>query len=386
MEKQDNNFKIRGVKGLWWDGAEKYKNIIHWMPEHHFNFLMLCYTSFPGSGMNWRKGYAESERRQIKELAQYGALHGIDLCLSINPGLWPKPELLCSSDEDYQVLLNNYLLMSTAGVKWFALCLDDISRVLPAKDRQKFETLGKAHAYLVNRIYQGLKEKSPEIKFVFCPVTYSTADAKTNLDYAKDIGENTDKEIPFFWTGTEVCSPTITDDDAGEISAIFGHRKILIWDNYPANDYAPKRLFLAPIQGRSKTLYHHVLGLVSNPMKQVEISKLPLATVGDYLWNPENYNSDESITKSVVSLGKTKIDSALKNLVSIYGNHFLGAPKFNKDIVPESKDDALKLAAELKTILSAIKRHREFHVLYHELVPAIKYDLDRLTSYSKRTK
>jgi len=44
-------FAIRGIKGLCWDGAEKYQKALPWLAEHKLNFLMICYTSFPESAV-----------------------------------------------------------------------------------------------------------------------------------------------------------------------------------------------------------------------------------------------------------------------------------------------------------------------------------------------
>ena len=62
-------FALRGIKGLWWDGLEKYKLALPWVAEHRLNFLMFCYSSFPASGKDWRSDYTSAELAGFKELA-----------------------------------------------------------------------------------------------------------------------------------------------------------------------------------------------------------------------------------------------------------------------------------------------------------------------------
>src|SRR5947208_207359 len=65
-----HSFGIRGIKGLWWEGIEKYQKALPWVAEHDLNFLMLCYTSFPASAKDWRADYSAAQLKAIGELAK----------------------------------------------------------------------------------------------------------------------------------------------------------------------------------------------------------------------------------------------------------------------------------------------------------------------------
>src|SRR5207248_3049825 len=127
--------------GLWWDGLDKYRLALPWLAEHRLNFLMLCYSSFPASGKTWREPYTSEELAGFGELAAQADHLNVKLCLSFNPGIWSNPPLTYSSDEDYQLALQKVRAVHAAGVRWFALCLDDINRGLQAADNQRFGTL-----------------------------------------------------------------------------------------------------------------------------------------------------------------------------------------------------------------------------------------------------
>src|SRR3954451_11326034 len=97
----ESPFALRGIKGLWWEGLPKYRLALPWIAQHHMNFLMLCYSSFPASGKDWRSDYTGDEQGGFRELAQQADQLGVELCLSFNPGIWSKPPLTYASEDDY---------------------------------------------------------------------------------------------------------------------------------------------------------------------------------------------------------------------------------------------------------------------------------------------
>jgi len=51
---------------------------------------------------------------------------------------------------------------------------------------------------------------------------------------------------------------------------------------------------MGPLENRSPDLSSYVSGLIANPMIQPESSKISLATIGQYLYNPTSYNSQKA--------------------------------------------------------------------------------------------
>ena len=47
----------------------RYRLALPWVAAHKMNFLMLCYSSFPASGKDWRSDYTNEELAGFKELA-----------------------------------------------------------------------------------------------------------------------------------------------------------------------------------------------------------------------------------------------------------------------------------------------------------------------------
>lgn len=105
--------------------------------------------------------------------------------------------------------------------------------------------------------------------------------------------QNLDKNIEVFWTGMQVLSAEITAKQAKDFGKLVG-RKPVVWDNYPVNDFNRSRVFLGPIVNRAADLYKEVNGILSNPMSELEASKIALLTYGDYFTSPENYKAQSS--------------------------------------------------------------------------------------------
>jgi len=87
------------------------------------------------------------------------------------------------------------------------------------------------------------------------------------------------------WTGIGVVPHSITTAQAAEAKAAFGH-DILIWDNYPVNDYAHGRILLAAYSGREPGLADQVVGVISNSMNQAGVSKLALYSFVEFGLEP----------------------------------------------------------------------------------------------------
>lgn len=105
--------------------------------------------------------------------------------------------------------------------------------------------------------------------------------------------------IPFFWTGPSTLASKITTKDIEKMSEVY-QRPMIIWDNVPVNDYQKdsELLFLSPYENRTPSLAndkYQVLGVVSNPMSQWELSKITVGTLGDYLWCADKYEPETSL-------------------------------------------------------------------------------------------
>ena len=144
-----------------------------------------------------------------------------------------------------------------------------------------------------------------------CPMGYAgTGDSP----YRQAFAPRLDPQIVVYWTGPEVVSLGI-NREALEFAVLrFGGHEVLLWDNYPVNDFAPETLFLGPLRGRDQRLAGGPCrGIVANGMVQAAPSKLALATVADWARDPTRYDPVVSYERALLEHGAEVLD-ALRRL------------------------------------------------------------------------
>lgn len=326
-------FKLRGIKGWAWTPTQ-YLETIPVMANYRMNFLMNCYTSLwdlevhgawariPKQPSNrWYEPLPESKRTAFERVVRECRQHGIEFCFSMNPILSSSRPFDYEKPSDFEALWKHYAWMQDLGVRWFDVSLDDI--------RQGIDAGGQART--VNEILRRLRANDPAVHSIFTPTWYAGtgqsgketpaklgAGNTAGVRYIKDVAEKLDSEVYLYWTGPEVCSLTMTREDAEAYQALAKHR-LLIWDNYPCNDSQPT-LHLGPLMGRDPKLASLAEGYISNPLSpQDEANWIPMLTIADYLWNPEAYDPQRSIGQAVAHLGQTPQQrAALRDLVDLY--------------------------------------------------------------------
>jgi hypothetical protein len=303
---------IEGFYGRPWSHEDRL-DILRFMQLVGMNTYYYAPKADPYHRARWREPYPPEAKARLQQLVDTAQTLGIAFYYSISPGL----SIVYSDSSDWAVLREKIASVQRLGVGHFALMLDDVPATLthPA-DRAAFETLADAHAHLINRLSKFLVTHGADL--VVTPTTYTNAWG--DRDYLRRLGAAVPSSIPFFWTGPDVASPTITADDARAWAELIG-RQPLIWDNYPVNDYARWRLFLGPLRGRSADLASAAIGIISNPMNQAHASMLPLATVAFYARNPGGYEPEAAMQRATELLYGVELSGQLEPFLDLYGNY-----------------------------------------------------------------
>lgn len=289
---------IEGFYGEPWSHEDRLSQL-NFYGEHKMNSYIYAPKDDPYHRDKWKEPYPQGKIKEIEQLVKTAQKNHVTFTFAISPG----NTITYSSDADLQALINKAQAMWDVGVRSFALFLDDIDPNLRSpEDRAMFgkdaNPPAAAQAYLLNRFNdQFIKKHEGAERLITVPTDYYQAGT---TPYRKRFAELVQPDIVVQWTGIGVVAPTITTADADKIHGIFKH-DLLIWDNYPVNDFDRNRLFLGPLVGRDAGLTpeHGVIGLTANPMNEAEASKIPLFTVADYTWNPEAYDPNDSLEKSL---------------------------------------------------------------------------------------
>ncbi|WP_084614186.1 beta-N-acetylglucosaminidase domain-containing protein [Nakamurella lactea] len=289
---------IEGFYGYPWSDAQRLRQL-DFYGTHKMNTYVYSPKDDPYLRAQWRDPYPADQLAALKTLVDRARANHVEFTYALSPGL----SVCYSSAADEQALVAKFQTLWDIGVRTFAVPLDDISYTNwnCDADRAKWGTggaaAGHAQAYLLNQVQQSfIATHDGAQRLEMVPTEYYTV---SNSPYISAIKADLDPSIIVEWTGVGVVPAAITKSQAQAANTVFGH-DILIWDNYPVNDYTTSRLLLGPYVGRDPGL--PVFGITANPMIQAEASKLALFGVADYTWNDTGYDADAAWQAGITEL------------------------------------------------------------------------------------
>ncbi|CAL9291335.1 beta-N-acetylglucosaminidase domain-containing protein [Streptomyces sp. SudanB52_2052] len=291
---------IEGFYGTPWSHAERLAQLDFYGRTKQ-NVYVYSPKDDPYLRARWRDPYPAAELQRLKELVDRAAADHVRFTYALSPGL----SVCYSSDADLQALVRKLDSLYAIGVRSFAIPLDDISYTKwnCAADEREFGTgggaAGAAQAHLLNRAWRDFSAGHPGLEpLEMVPTEYSDL---ADSPYKKALRERLDPSVVVEWTGVGVIAPAITAEQVAKAREVYGH-PILIWDNYPVNDYVTSRLLLGPYTGREPGVAKAAAGVTANPMVQGEASRIALFTSAAYLWNPDDYDPRAAFLASVRDL------------------------------------------------------------------------------------
>ena len=273
------------------------------------------------TGGLWREPYSGTERRVMEEFARECVASGVEPIWRISPAapLEPEKAITISDAEEMELLIAKIRHMIDLGFSRILIAFDDLTAGLDAVTAATFagspHPLAAAHASVLRAVGEAVGHE----RLIACPLHYWGIEPSP---YREEFGRGFPAEVPVCWTGPSVISDSICAPDARRVADEVGH-PVLVWDNYPVNDWdmdgisalplharpgldnlvVPRRLPLAPSTGRDPGLSDVVIGIGTN-MALDPYAGLPAAlTVFDFAWEGESYRPEDSWRAAVVSLG-----------------------------------------------------------------------------------
>ncbi|WP_316781855.1 beta-N-acetylglucosaminidase domain-containing protein [Streptomyces sasae] len=250
----------------------------------------------------WRDEYPTDALTGIRTLAARAAADHVTFVYALSPG---KSVCYSSAGDRAALVTKLRQLWDEAGVRAFAIPLDDIGidRWNCARDATVYGTgraaVARAQAALLNGVRRDFLSAHPDAApLITVPTEYDGSRASA---YKTTLAAELDKDVTVMWTGPLVVSPALSTAQAQEAARLYNHR-ILVWDNYPVNDYTAPNLLLGPYTGRDTTLPGAVAGLLANPMNQAAASDPSLFSTAAYTWNPTAYRPAEALDAGLSAL------------------------------------------------------------------------------------
>ena len=289
-------FALRGViEGFYGNPYthEQRLELVDFIAERGLNAFIYGPKDDPLMRARWRDPYDGEALERLAELVSRCRERDVDLMYCVSPGLTMR----YSSPGDMDALVAKLASVMDLGVRTFGLLLDDIPTDLQhAEDRAAFADLAGAHAAVIRALVDRL---GPGKRLAVCPTVYW---GRGDEAFIARLGAAIPTGVDLFWTGPAICSPTLDLDDARRFEVTAG-RPPLYWDNYPVNDVAMTfELHVGPYRGRDPRLAEGSRGIIANPMELFEASKIPLATIADYLRDPATYDPEASWAAAILAV------------------------------------------------------------------------------------
>ncbi|MBR1647320.1 MAG: beta-N-acetylglucosaminidase domain-containing protein [Selenomonadaceae bacterium] len=288
---------VEGFYGTPWTFNDR-ADIIDFCRQNNLNSYIYAPKDDPYHRDKWRKPYPADKLDELQKLVNVAKQNNVRFIFAVSPGL----DLNYSGkkgDEDFKLLIRKLDAMYKIGVRDFAIFFDDLK-----DENGRHHENGKLQAQFLNRVQKNLRERYKDVAPLIMVPTEYYFDDMVNGDkvkpYTRDLAENLDAKIVVLYTGRGVVCDGITDDELAEANKIFG-RELGVWWNYPVNDYP-----LTPDGNRNVKL---ALGAIENlpsakmtaiffnPMEQVQLSKISLATGAIYANNPAIYDAESAWDK-----------------------------------------------------------------------------------------
>jgi len=208
----------------------------------------------------WRQPYDKAWQAEFTQFAVTAAAKNIHLIAGIAPGLdfdFASLDAARNQKNDFTILVAKARQFLANGASRIALLMDDIAA--------DFENEGRAHAALANRLGLAI-----DAAIIIVPRIYAdsliTPDDTQSLAYLEQFTSHLDPQHQVVYCGDDIVAPRPFGDAGGHLDPA----SIIIWDNFYANDYCPRRLFLGP--WRNTDMPHIML----NPTGMIETDLLLL--------------------------------------------------------------------------------------------------------------
>jgi len=270
MKNNENNITgyIEGYYGrlLSW---ESRKLIIKSLSKNKMNTYFYAPKEDVCHRMHWREKYGKKWRIHFRDFIKFSKKKDINVIAGIAPGLdFNFNELSHVSknnhNSDFELLFKKAKQLIESGASSIALMLDDI----PNDFEKKFGidiSEGTYHAILANKLSDKLGQN-----IFFVPRVYADELIKEDPFYLRDLSKTLNPKIKVLYCGKNVVAKTYKNYE--KIKKTLSNQ-IIIWDNFYANDYCPRRFFIGPTIGREnlKNILINPTGLIRTDLLILDI-------------------------------------------------------------------------------------------------------------------
>ncbi|MDA9148561.1 protein O-GlcNAcase [Alphaproteobacteria bacterium] len=270
MKNNENNIigYIEGYYGrlLSWKNRELIIKSLH---KNKMNTYFYAPKEDTCHRLCWRKKYSKNWCLNFQNFTQLSKKNNINVIAGVSPGLdfnFKELHNVSKNNEnsDFKLLFKKAKQLLEDGATSIALMLDDI----PNDFKKKFGidvSEGTYHGILANKLSDELGQN-----IFFVPRVYADELISDDPAYLQDLSKTLNPKIKVFYCGKNVVAKTYKNYQ--KIKKILSNN-IIFWDNFYANDYCPRRLFIGPTLGREnvKNIMINPTGLIKTDLLVLDI-------------------------------------------------------------------------------------------------------------------
>jgi hyaluronoglucosaminidase len=304
---------IEGFYGEPWTHAQRLDHL-RFAGSIKLNTYVYAPKDDPYHRERWRDLYPAGLLAELVELDQAARANAVRFVYALHPA----GTMRFTDESDVSGLFAKASQLLDAGIRSIALLFDDVPLSLTDPgDQAAFgsdtRAVGAAHGATCARFAEFLRSRGISEPLIMVPTDYAGLKASP---YREGLEATLDPDAIVWWTGSDIVVGTISRDDIDRAAASH-RRKLLLWDNFPVNDFDRNRLFLGPLQGRTTDVMDApFLGITANPMVDYEPSKFGLAAVADWAWNTAAYEPDSAARRCLRLLGAERVAPLVSALSS----------------------------------------------------------------------
>jgi hypothetical protein len=287
---------VEGFYGEPWSLAER-TTYFRFAAENGLDRYVYAPKFDPYHREQWRTPYPRDELESLARLVAAADEAGVSFVYAISPGL----SMRYADEAEHAALRAKAAQLWDVGVRSFSLLFDDVPMELTdAGDLARFgdgpDGAGRAHGRTAARFREEfLRERGVHEPLLVCPTDYA---GTGRSPYRDGLAETLPGDSPVFWTGSDIVVGTVSRADIDAAADSFG-RDLVLWDNFPVNDFDRSRLFLGPLSGRTTDVEgSRLVGLAVNPMVEAAPSRFALSACAEWAADPSAYREDDAADRS----------------------------------------------------------------------------------------
>ncbi len=330
---QKNRGLVEGYYGVPYSIDVK-KDLMRYMMRYKMNSYMYGAKNEKYHSTYWKDPYpttiTEEQRKggyltqdMVKEITAVSHATKVNFIWAIHPG-----NQFLNSSTVVTDIMNKFEHMYGLGVRQFGVFVDDVG--IP--NTQEGYDLNAQRVTEVQRAIEakwnveGAAPADTVKPLQFVPQIYCTSFAGSTDQHNKffEALASTPKNVDIYTTGWGIWSVP-NSGDVNHTRQYLG-RDVAWWWNYPCNDNDHTKLFPMDMYNNFKDESHinssatvdaglsNCIGVLSNPMQEGEVSKIPLFGVADYAWNNNTFNNLKNWEAALISVVGADKAEALKTV------------------------------------------------------------------------